>query len=570
MHIDISQEFGKMLKSKDGEKLVLAAPRGNAKTTFLLAFILYCICYGKKRFIIYITSTAELANTFLGDLKAELEDNPRIRADYPDVAGRGPHWLKNVIITNNGIRVQPLGAGKKIRGRKHRQYRPDLVMVDDFEDDEHIRNKDQRDKNYNWLTKAVLNVGGPGVKTDFVCSGTLLHFDSVVSRLLDAKQSPGWNGKVYKAVMSWSERKDLWDKWEEIYTNWRLSSVERKVGALAFFEENRRDMLEGTEVLWPEGEPYYDLMCQRVDKGPAAFQSEKQNEPIDPSSCEFPEEWFTWFDEVEENGTTWLVPDLRERVKLSECDIYGACDPSKGKADKHGDPSAIITLAAWPSQNLPNFEGRYSCFFILDAIISWIHPHDIEERILELHKRRKYERFGYESVQFQELHADSLQERSLKDQRAESLRVVKLLPKTDKKLRIQKMGPYIYAKKLVFARNLSTLYDQFRYFPQHAHDDGPDAVELALETIGEIGWVMVNDPIKVKTESLPFFSIAGMAETRPDIMGEFVDKTLTCGSCSNFSRIAGEDVEGVCDVHVCKTDRTAIACEFYSLVDDKS
>jgi len=112
---------------------------------------------------------------------------------------------------------------------------------------------------------------------------------------------------------------------------------ERLAAAHAFFTANRAAMLAGTEVLWPEGEPYLELMRHRIDDGPLTFQSEKQNEPLDPSQCKFPEAWFQWFDEVEEQGEAWLVPEHGDRIKLADCDLYGACDPSKGRADKGGD-----------------------------------------------------------------------------------------------------------------------------------------------------------------------------------------------------------------------------------------
>ena len=52
-------------------------------------------------------------------------------------------------------------------------------------------------------------------------------------------------------------------------------------------------MLDGTDVLWPEVEDYYYLMKMRVSDGPAFFDSEKQNEPVNPEDCLFKEEWLT-------------------------------------------------------------------------------------------------------------------------------------------------------------------------------------------------------------------------------------------------------------------------------------
>ena len=41
----------------------------------------------------------------------------------------GPErWRKDDIITRNKIKVIALGAGQKIRGRKHKQYRPQTLL----------------------------------------------------------------------------------------------------------------------------------------------------------------------------------------------------------------------------------------------------------------------------------------------------------------------------------------------------------------------------------------------------------------------------------------------------------
>lgn len=40
--------------------------------------------------------------------------------------------------------------------------------------------------------------------------------------------------------------------------------------------------MEGTEVLWEEKLSYYDLMVMRLTEGEASFNSEEQNEPINP------------------------------------------------------------------------------------------------------------------------------------------------------------------------------------------------------------------------------------------------------------------------------------------------
>ncbi len=42
---------------------------------------------------------------------------------------------------------------------------------------------------------------------------------------------------------------------------------------------------------------YYDLMVIRISEGEASFNSEIQNDPIDPENCTFQEEWFDFWDD---------------------------------------------------------------------------------------------------------------------------------------------------------------------------------------------------------------------------------------------------------------------------------
>lgn len=56
-------------------------------------------------------------------------------------------------------------------------------------------------------------------------------------------------------------------------------------------------MLKGTEVLWPERENYYQLMEMRLADRQSSFDSEKQNEPIDPDSCLFAGKIFKYWED---------------------------------------------------------------------------------------------------------------------------------------------------------------------------------------------------------------------------------------------------------------------------------
>lgn len=540
LHQDLAATFKRVLESADSEREAIAAPRGHAKSTWAsLIFPIYCIVHDLKHFPVIVSNESSLAVSLVEDIAHELEDNEDLARDFPHACGQGPVWQRGrgILVTRNDVKVLGLGAGKKIRGRKHRQYRPDLIILDDLENDEQCRNPEQRSKMHDWLNKAVLKAKGVAAKCDVFAVGTLLHFDSVLARLLDPRQSPGWRGRRYQAVIRWAERQDLWDRWTEHYTDWTKPDAERLAGALAFYQAHEADMLRGTEVLWPDAEDYYKLMRLRVDEGPTSFDSEKQNEPINQDECEFPESWFRWFDEATLEGQTWLVPEKGERVRLAECDVFGATDPSMGKRDKHRDPSAIVSLACWPSRRRLSGNEAYRLMFVLDGDIRRRHPHVIKQDIYDLHRLRHYQRHGIEAIQFQELFAQLVQEDALADRTLADLRIVQLKPHTDKVLRIQKLGPFFHAGRLLLSRKCVALYGHLRYFPQGAHDDGADALELALETAGAIGWVMVDldDDDKTRSGKPRHPHAEALRRAMPGVFDRD-DDGATCGNCAQRER----------------------------------
>lgn len=152
---------------------------------------------------------------------------------------------------------------------------PTLIVCDDLENDENVNTPEQRKKLRDWFYKAVSKAGD--TYTDIVYIGTLLHFDAL---LANVAKNPSYKSVRYQGVISFATNGELWDAWESIFTD--LSNDNRQEDALEFFQANREAMLEGTAVLWEEKLSYYDLMVIRISEGEASFNSEIQNDPIDP------------------------------------------------------------------------------------------------------------------------------------------------------------------------------------------------------------------------------------------------------------------------------------------------
>lgn len=456
---ELDREAIKMLPGKQGTRQAVAAPRGHAKSTNLtFKDDLHAILYGYKHYILIMSDVADQAMGFLEAIKEELEDNDAIYEDFGDLTGRV--WRDDVIVTKTGIKVQAKGAGQKVRGLKHKNWRPDLIVLDDIENDENVRTPEQRAKLESWFYKAVSKCGDS--YTDIIYIGTILHYDSLLSKVL---KNPGYQSRKYKAVISFS-RSPLWEQWAELYAD--LTDEGRQETARAFFEVHKAEMLEGTEVLWEQKLSYYDLMEMRLTEGDAAFNSEEQNEPINPEDCLFNEEWFEYFDMSE--------LDLRDKKRFK---IVGFVDPSLGRSKK-SDYSAIITLGQ-------DIETGY--LFVLDADVMRRHPDQIIEdciqKALWLDKDhgRKYDAFGAETNQFQWFLKEQLAKESAK--RGVYLPIVEVYQTSDKTMRIQTLQPYVKNKYLRFRKNQKTLLEQLKFFPMADHDDGPDGLEGAVSLIGK-------------------------------------------------------------------------------------
>jgi hypothetical protein len=273
-----------------GSRQVIAAPRGHAKSTnFTFKDTLHAVLYTYKHYCILISDSSEQAEGFLEDIKTELEENGDIIEDFGFLKG-DKAWRSGVILTKTDIKVEAIGSGKKIRGRKHRNWRPDLIVLDDIENDENVNTPEQRRKLKSWFEKAVSKAGD--TYTDIMYIGTVLHYDSLLNNVL---LNPRYHARKYRAVISWAVNQELWDTWEGIYVN--LFNENHEEDARAFYEANREAMLEGVEVLWEDKLSYYDLIEIKVTEGEASFNSELQNDPIDPDNATFNPEWFDYYEE---------------------------------------------------------------------------------------------------------------------------------------------------------------------------------------------------------------------------------------------------------------------------------
>jgi len=479
-HEDICKRLMALSEKRNG-RLAIAAPRGYAKSTLVSFFYaMWSICYNKERFILILSATANQAQTLLSDITRALATNDKLREDFPDVCSKGgdvkTKWTQHEIITGNDIKVAALGWEQSFRGIRHHQDRPTLIILDDIDSEKNTYNAIYREKLYDYFTKTISNAGRlKGF--NMIAVGTLLHLDSLLSRLIKKGESPEWDKETYRAVLSPPEREDLWQTWCDILYDKDLYEEESGIEAAdKFFEANKQEMLKGTKVLWPEVEDYYQLRKIKETKGSYAFDTEKQNDPRNAKDSLYDPDKFSYWDKDYAN-VDQLIASFG-----SDYSIIGACDPSVGVISKNADYSAIIILA--------KHKGK---LYVLDADIKQRSQDSLVQAIINhCNIHRPMEKFVIEANLFPELLVKYVRECAERDNVIVPLKEIRNTK--NKELRIFGMETYITKGIILFSRSQQTLLDQLKYFPRGDHDDGPDALEMALREaeLNEVGFVRLE------------------------------------------------------------------------------
>ncbi|MGA2031680.1 MAG: hypothetical protein ABSG68_05450 [Thermoguttaceae bacterium] len=447
-----------VMSGQEGRRLNVLAPRGGAKSTIgTLAFPLRAALEGREPYIWIISDTRHQACAHLENIKTELLENGRLAAAFPQAVGKGPVWRSGSIVLRNGTAIEAFGTGQRIRGRRYGPHRPTLIVCDDLQNDGHMLSAAQREHSRTWFHGTLMKAGT--TRTNVVNLATALHRDALAMEL---DRRPGWISCIFQAIQRWPDDMALWQQWEDLYTD--LENPRYRQDARTFYLANQAAMQAGAIVLWPEEENLYTLMCMRAEGGRSAFDREKQNSPINPEMCDWPESYF--------QGSLWFE-NWPEHLALKTL----ALDPSKGSDCRRGDYSALVMLGV----------DRQGLIYVEADLARRPTPQMVADGV-ELYRRFQPDVFGIEANQFQDLLRGEF-EAEFRRQGMLAARPWPLENRVNKQVRIRRLGPYLSARRLRFrsgSPGTKLLVEQLEQFPVGDHDDGPDALEMALRLATEL------------------------------------------------------------------------------------
>lgn len=423
-------------------KTCIVLPRGTGKTTLAsLIFPLHQICYKKEHLIILVSETSDQAALLLEAIKDEIELNPRIRYFFGDLKNENK-WTETEIETSTDIKVLAKGSGKRIRGTKYKQWRPGLILMDDFESEQNTDTPEQRDKLKRWVRGAVMPSLAQNGRIVFI--GTIVHEDSFLNSIKDSHEYYV-NPQEHWRIIDESWTKPLWP------ARWTIAQIK------AIRDEYEED-------------GYLDM-----------FYQEYMNIPMSPDSQIFKEEMIgrhSGYITFDANNRAYLKLPQEEAenedytVYEDECyvpvNIFSGIDPAMGKT--RGDYTAIVTVAVTPSNHI----------YVVECLRKRIGPTDTLNEIFKLKEKYK------DSLNRVKIETTAYQESLVQFLRQESLRRNVFVPITEVKPRNSKadryadrnygLEPRFRAHQIFLHENMGDMKQELITYPKGKHDDTIDAL----------------------------------------------------------------------------------------------
>jgi len=306
-------------------------PRGDGKSVVGKGAAIYAALTGRRRFLVCIGATNELALDYMEFIQKNLADNELLMADYPECIGffkaldwkaikarnqlneqgksTGIRWrprmvtfptildpagqpypFAGAIIETRGITATVKGISRATSEGK--VIRPDFVLADDLQDPETAASDVLCEKMERTVIGDILPLAGPQTQIACYMPATIMRKGDVSSRFVDRARHPEFQGELHPMVITWPKAQEtLWKEYADMRIN-ADNQREGKIMAHKHYLKNRKAMDEGAETSWPARirkgessaiETAENLLIELKEQ----FWAECQGDPLEASSGQY-------------------------------------------------------------------------------------------------------------------------------------------------------------------------------------------------------------------------------------------------------------------------------------------
>ena len=417
------KELISLSEDESVRNLVVVAFRGSAKSTiFTMSYPLWAIL-GKqqKKYVLILSQTQAQAKQHMMNLRRELEGNALLKNDLGPFQEERTEWgASSLVFSESNARITAVSTEQSVRGLRHNQHRPDLIIGDDLEDIASTKTREGRNKTYEWLTGEVVPAGDRD--TRLVIIGNLLHEDSLIMRLKEDIVGGRING-VFKSY----------------------------------------PLLQGQEILWLG--KYPSMEAVEEEQGKAANEYAWQREyllNIVPAEDQVIDRaWIQYYDEIPKP-----VRIYEGHGYTSHKAIWIGMDLAISKRDT-ADYTAIVPAMLYET---PNGYQIYILPKIINKRLSFPETIEVCKTLNDSYRADDfYPTFVIESVAYQEALPQQLKDEGIWEVKTSR-------PTTDKRSRLMLTANHIKSGRIRFPRQgAEQLIQQIVHFGVEKHDDLADA-----------------------------------------------------------------------------------------------
>jgi predicted phage terminase large subunit-like protein len=190
---------------------VIVAFRESGKSSIVTTSYPLWAILGKqqKKFVTILSQTETKARQHLRNIRAKLEGSDLLQDDLGPFREDESEWGAQAIeIPRFDARIVVGSVEKSFRGLRHKQHRPDCVILDDVEDTQSVQTQDGRDKTWKWFNNEII----PGAADDahIIAVGNLLHRDSLLKRMETQIKETDTQGHYKEFPIIDEDNKPLW------------------------------------------------------------------------------------------------------------------------------------------------------------------------------------------------------------------------------------------------------------------------------------------------------------------------------------------------------------------------
>ena len=313
-------EIADAITDEENKQVAVILPRGHGKTVMTKCDILKSFCFTKEPlFYGWVSATAKLATGNMDYIKYHVEFNERIQYYFGNL--KGTKWTETDVELTNGCKlisksnISGIRAGAKL----HKRY--DLIILDDFEDENNTITPEARAKNSNLITAVVFPALEPHTGRLRI-NGTPVHFDSFINNLIvnheqSKKEGKDFSWKVILKKAIDSKGIMLWDSW------FGAKEMERKK---KFYADS--------------GQPqkfYQEYMMEVQSEDDAMFNR---------NHIKY---WNGSYMYDEESEIGYIIPDDGDAQPVS---VYVGVDPATDSARRDADYSVLMVIATDLNNNI--------------------------------------------------------------------------------------------------------------------------------------------------------------------------------------------------------------------------